>query len=485
MEEAMELIYRLRVAHGGRLAESEACEKLGTWVTDAAERAERLSWLAIKGSPAVLMVTHGGRKALDAALASKNAVPPPHWLGGALVPVRSPTGAVLPPGPIEPYVEEQTRALEEGVLTQEDIDRIARSPRREDQPGEPEEYRTLYESTFPGRRWLMAGPTGYAEDHPFGGGMLDPAGYEGAYQVTAVLTRRGSPNITYVYVTDPNMMEGDSHLRLPELTGEGGAVGVLSIVHASYEDGDTAFELVPNRQGRLGKIRTVLRAESAGDAHKKVYRLLNPFLCDLSYRYDIPIEVLQMNVAELATLTLGVVKDDDFHEKTFDHEQFLGDGLNYGELTHYEFFTRLYREGINSSSVDYGFLCFYRMAEGIVKLRRKSIIEQEGKSPEEVTGPSVVSEVVEGDEASKVFPAELLGQSLWTAFKSLEDDRVKVGHAFLHSEDPLEGHTDIISDRLEAEEEAGIRRVQARYIARRLMESMYFYSNESAEGSEE
>jgi hypothetical protein len=217
MEEAMELIYRIQTDHGGRLPESEAREQFTPWVTDAAKRAERLSWLAIKGSPAVLMVTYGGHKALDAALASKNAVPPPHWLGGALVPVRSPPGPVLPPGPYEPYIELQKKALEEGILTQEDIDRIVHSPRREDQPGEPEEYRSLYESAFPGRRWFMVGPMD-VEDRPLGGGMLDPAGYEGAYQVTAILARRGSPNIPYVYVTDPNMMEGDSHLRLPELT---------------------------------------------------------------------------------------------------------------------------------------------------------------------------------------------------------------------------------------------------------------------------
>jgi hypothetical protein len=211
MEEAMELIHRLQTAHGGRLAESETREKLGPWVTDASKRAERLSWLAIKGSPAVLMVTHGGRKALNAALASKNAVPPPHRLGGSIPPVQSPTGPVLPAHSYEPYKELQKRVLEEGILTQEDIDRIAYSPRREDQPGEPEEYRPLYESTFPGRRWFMVGPS-YAEDHPLGGGMLDPGGYEGAYQVTATLNRRGSPNIPYVYVTDPNMIEGDSHL---------------------------------------------------------------------------------------------------------------------------------------------------------------------------------------------------------------------------------------------------------------------------------
>ena len=82
MEEAMELIYRIQTDHGGRLPESEAREQLGAWVADAARRAERLSWLVAKGSPAVLVVTYGGRKALDAAIASKNAVPPPYWLGG-------------------------------------------------------------------------------------------------------------------------------------------------------------------------------------------------------------------------------------------------------------------------------------------------------------------------------------------------------------------------------------------------------------------
>ena len=52
----------------------------------------------------------------------------------------------------------------------------------------------------------------YAEDHPLGGGMREPAGSEGAYEVAAMLTRRDSPNIPYAYVTDPNIMEGDSHL---------------------------------------------------------------------------------------------------------------------------------------------------------------------------------------------------------------------------------------------------------------------------------
>lgn len=478
MEEAMELVYRIQTDHRGRLAASEAREVIGDWVVDAAERAERLHWLVAKGSPAILTVTYGGRKALDAAIASKNAVPPPHWFGGSIPEVRSPTGPVLPPGSSRPYEELMNRALEDGILTQEDIDRIVRSPRREDQPGEPEEYRDLYEASFPGRRWFMAA-LGRAEDHPLGGGMLEPSGYEGAYQVTATLTRRGSPNIPSVYVTDPNMMEGDSHLWLPDERGEGGLVKVYSVVHRSHDAEDTVFELVANQKGRLGQIRTVLRGENVGDVRRKAYRLLNPFLCDLSYRYDVPVEVLQINVAELATLTVGGVKDDDFREKTFDPEQFFGsDPISYGELGHYEFFTRLYREGVNSSSVDYGFLCFFRIAEGLILLRRRAIAEREGKPLGDVARPDVFleHEIVEGDDAD-IFPPELRGESLWEAYKELKKERNKVGHAFLDEEDPLGGQTDIVGERLEDEERAGAWRTQARFIARRMLDSEFFASD--------
>ena len=136
-------------------------------------------------------------------------------------------------------------------------------------------------------------------------------------------------------------------------------MAVPFIIYSGEEGEEIWFELVANRQSRLGQIRTTLRADGMEDARRKAQRLLNPFFCDLSYRYDVPVEVLQFNVAELATFTLYDTKEDDFHEKVFRVEEFIGEhGLNYGELPNYELFTRLYREGTNSSSVDYGFLCF-------------------------------------------------------------------------------------------------------------------------------
>lgn len=476
-EEIIDLIYRIQVDHGGSLPEREA-RKFGPWAVDAIKRARKIRWLIAKGSPSVLSITNKGSKALDAALASREVdVPAPHWFGGSIVSVSSETGPVLLAQSYKPYEELKRWATDQGILTQEDIDHIASSPRQE--PQEPEEYRMLDELSFPGTRGFAVLPQ-YEDGHPFGNGWLDAAGHEGPYQVTATLTRRGSPDIPFAYATDAYMMEGDSHLWLPQMQREDGAVAVPILIYNTHEGETLQFQLLANQQGRLGQISAILRANSADNAQRKVYRILNPFLCDLSFRYDVPMEVLQMNVAEIATHTLSGIKQDDFREKVFDPEQFLGDGLNYENLPNYEFFMRLYREGANSSSVDYGFLCFFRIAEGVILLRRKRIAEQEGRPWKKVPRTEVFleHETAENDDENLFLPV-LLGKSLFEVYEKLKGDRVKVGHGFLEEEeDPLQNYEDIIADRLEGEERAGTRRAQARYLARRMLRSEFWPSKE-------
>ncbi len=243
MEEVMELLFRIQADHGGGLPMSEA-QELGPWVVDAVARAERLSWLVSKGDPPVLKVTYGGRKALDAALASREAArPEPHWFGGSIVQVYSPTGPVLPGQDYRPYEELKRWALEQGVLTQQDIDRVASSPRHEQQ--EPEEYHMLDELSFPGTRWF-AGAFQFEEGHEFGDGLLAPAGHEGPYQVTVTLTRRGAPDVAFSYVTDAYMMEGDSHLRIIERRREDGAVAVPLLTYNTHEGETLQFQLLSN-----------------------------------------------------------------------------------------------------------------------------------------------------------------------------------------------------------------------------------------------
>ncbi len=133
--------------------------------------------------------------------------------------------------------------------------------------------------------------------------------------------------------------------------------------------------------------------------------------------------------------------------------------------------------------MDYGFLCFFRIAEGVLETRRKRAIEGEGKSPDEVPRSSLFleGEIVEGEGVDD-FPPELRNGSLWEAYKELDKQRTKMVHAFLYSEDPLAGHENIIADRLEGEEQAGSRRAQARYLARRMLRSEFWSSHEHESG---
>ena len=129
-EEVIDLVYRVQADHGGNLSERDA-RRFGPWAPDAIKRAKKTRWFVAKGFPPILSVTNKGSTALDAALASRNvAIPHPHSFGESIVSVPSSTGPVLPPASTRPYEELQKRALEEGILTKGNIDRIARSPRR-------------------------------------------------------------------------------------------------------------------------------------------------------------------------------------------------------------------------------------------------------------------------------------------------------------------------------------------------------------------
>lgn len=80
------------------------------------------------------------------------------------------------------------------------------------------------------------------EGHPLSDVRLDLKGYEGAYQVTVVLTRRGAPDEPSVFVLDAYTLEGDSHLVLPGQARESGPEArSASVVYNSTEGEETVF----------------------------------------------------------------------------------------------------------------------------------------------------------------------------------------------------------------------------------------------------
>ena len=301
------------------------------------------------------------------------------------------------------------------------------------------------------------------------GREIDPKGYPGEYVVTVILRRQGAPDTPRAVQLDAQLMEGDSHLHFPEgfvrkgLAENGSPV---MVVHEPSKDGDVIeFLLVPNKWQRLGKVVVPLEADTFEEAFGKAYGTLMPILCDLSYRYDVPLDVLQVNVFERTTLTHMAQKMPDYREARLHDRPFGEEGMDYSALPLYPTLAYLYREGLNSSSVNYGFLCFYKVIEGILKLRKQRASRGERRRYD--------NEKIEG-EIAEHFPEEFHRKRFGFAIEKMAPIRDRIAHAFLDKDGPDVEHYDTLEERLKLETEASSHRVRAREIVRVMMRNEYW-----------
>jgi hypothetical protein len=442
------LLYRL--TGGGIQGEAtmEEIKNFGLWAEAAATTALECEWLR-KTPRETLELTAEGREALEWALEHKRTV-----VYGGSVPDQGAVVSVVGPK------MENVWHLQKG-LTEEDFETVVEADRFES-VYDPKAFGfpslVNFHSTFV-----------YGEGHPFYGRELDPGGYPGEYLVTVVLRRQGAPDSPKAIQLDAGVMEGDSHLHFPE-----GFVRrklfekqspVLTFQETS-KDGDTVeFVLVPNMWQRLGKILVPLEADNYEEAFDKSYETVLPMLCDLSYRYDVPLDILQVNVAERTTLSHMAQKMPDYPEARLDESPFGEEGLDYSALPLYSTLTYLYREGLNSSSVNYGFLCFYKVIEGILKLRKQRASTGDHRRYD--------NEKVEG-EITKHFSSDFHGKRFGYIIEKMAPVRDRIAHAFLDRDGPDVEQYDYLEERLKLETEANSYRAQARELVRVMMHNEYW-----------
>jgi hypothetical protein len=442
------LLYRLTL--GGRRGSASADEikDFGLWAEAAMNTTTKLGWLRETPSGGILEVTSEGREALEWALALKRTV-----IFGGSVPDQPMVSMVFPK-------PENTRQLQRG-LTEEDLKPVL----------DAERYESVYDPMEFGFPSLINyhSTSVYGGDHPLAGREIDPRGYPGPYLVTVVLRRQGAPDNPKAVQLDAGLMEGDSHLHFPEhLMREKVVKNEPSVmaIHERSKDGDIVeFLLVPNRWQRLGKIMVPLEANNYEEAFDKAYGTLLPILCDLSYRYDVPLDILQVNVVERTTLTHMAQKMPDYPEKRLDEHPFGEEGMDYSLHPLYPTLTYLYREGLNSSSVNYGFLCFYKVIEGILKLRRQRASGGERRRYD--------NEKIEG-EIAQHFPDDYQGKRFGYAIQKMAPIRDRIAHAFLDRDGPDIEQYDTLEKRLRLETDASSYRAQAREIIRVMMHNEYW-----------
>jgi hypothetical protein len=158
-------------------------------------------------------------------------------------------------------------------------------------------------------------------------------------------------------------------------------------------------------------------------------------------------------------------KMPDYPEARLDEGPFGEEGLDYSALPLYSTLTYLYREGLNSSSVNYGFLCFYKVIEGILKLRKQRASTGDHRRYD--------NEKVEG-EITKHFSSDFHGKRFGYIIEKMAPVRDRIAHAFLDRDGPDVEQYDYLEERLKLETEANSYRAQARELVRVMMHNEYW-----------
>jgi hypothetical protein len=248
---------------------------------------------------------------------------------------------------------------------------------------------------------------------------------------------------------------GSSHLKIVKPEGERRPEDphqiLLQLLGKNYQ-------LIghPDKDGFLGKLVCELEADNNDAAESEAYGSVAPFLSAWSMNADIPIHVETIQVTNLTTHTsyLRVV--------TPHFDMNFGGGIHPAFRDEFCQYASIYREGLNSNSSFYRFLCFYKIIESLIAKRgregaAKKQSGQDPRRPYEVI-PEKPDEALallkrlypwreQWDQMaiSQIFPNEVLGQKV-TAIrdKHLRSLRLGIAHALLDK-----GEITVVLDKME------------------------------------
>jgi hypothetical protein len=117
-----------------------------------------------------------------------------------------------------------------------------------------------------------------------------------------------------------------------------------------------------NSHGRLGKLSVEVPASSFSEAEDIAFGAVGPFLSVLAFELDIPIRVAQLDVTQCSTQNASMTYQCPFPEM-------VPTGIEQNNTPYAQSLLSLYREGVNSNSQNYQFLCWYKIVEGVNEKR--------------------------------------------------------------------------------------------------------------------
>jgi len=204
------------------------------------------------------------------------------------------------------------------------------------------------------------------------------------YRVVLTLTRAvvESPGFTF----EAGLM-GDSYVHFAKPKSERtDADADEMVIFCAHGGRKVELRGVANEHGRLGKVCVEVPAASFHEAETIALDAAFPFLSSLAFNLDIPLRLAQMDVMQLSTRNSSMTYACPYTEV-------VPSGGEYFNSPYIQSLLSLYREGINSYSPNYQFLCWYKIVEGINAKREPESAQLKGplplKYPERLEGDNI------------------------------------------------------------------------------------------------
>src|SRR5947207_10703174 len=196
--------------------------------------------------------------------------------------------------------------------------------------------------------------------------QINLAGNRGRYRVQFLLARPRDPVAKEREHKFIDGVVGSSHIRFAKPEAERGEHDVdrivLQLVGKDYQVIGSA-----DKDGFLGKLTAELDADNAQAAEHEVYGSITPFLSAWSMNADVPIHIETMQITDLTTQVSSLRVLTPHFEMNFPASgapPFFQD-----EFCQY---ASIYREGLNTNSAFYRFLCFYKIIESLIAKRGRA-----------------------------------------------------------------------------------------------------------------
>jgi len=281
---------------------------------------------------------------------------------------------------------------------------------------------------------------------------------------------------------------GDSFIQLvkPESErkpGDPDEIVVFSVITTQTGIEKVEVRGLPNKAGRLAQCIVELNAPSFAEADRMAFGAVSGFFSMLTFEVDVPLRVGQLNVEQTSSQNGSMTYICPYPDVPL-----TAAGTDLNTLPYIQSLLSLYRESVNSNSINYQFLCWYKIIEGINWKRSEELSAQPAgaktgmtlKVPEVLPGtkeemrklvtqvfPTLDPKGLDDERWDHVAPAEVLGWKFnRIREQKLEGVRNKIAHMLTDAGGDLTLSPDSQNHRIEVTRWITLLRLMARIMIR-------------------